>query len=39
VWRVEWEDGTSRETMIAAMAWYAREFDPAATVTPVTDDT
>lgn len=27
-WRVEWLDGSSRETPLTAMVKYAREFDP-----------
>jgi hypothetical protein len=34
-WRVKWSDGTERETTLVGLAWYAREFDPDAEVTPV----
>jgi hypothetical protein len=34
-WRVKWADGTERETTLVGLAWYAREFDPDAEVTPV----
>jgi hypothetical protein len=33
-WLVEWTDGTSRTTTLVGVAWYARVFDPEATVTP-----
>lgn len=36
-WRIEWDDGSSRETTLAGIAWYAREFDEEATVTPLSE--
>lgn len=36
VWRVEWNrdaEPSSRKTTLAAMAWYADNFDPEASVT------
>lgn len=32
-WQIEWADGPHRETKLAGIAWYAREFDDEATVT------
>jgi hypothetical protein len=35
-WRIEWDratEPTSRVTTLAAMAWYADNFDPEASVT------
>lgn len=34
MWRVEWDDGGSRETTLKAMAWMAR-LDPEAEVIPL----
>lgn len=34
-WRVTWTDGRERTTTLVGLAWYAREFDDDATVTPV----
>jgi hypothetical protein len=33
-WRIEWDDGTSRTTTLAAIAWVASD-DPEATVVPL----
>lgn len=37
-WTVAWEDGSKRSTTLVGLAWYAREHDPDATVTSVTND-
>lgn len=34
-YRVEWADGGSRETTLAAVAWYAHNYDDEAEVTAV----
>lgn len=31
-WRITWEDGSSRTTTLAAIVWYAQEFDDEAEV-------
>lgn len=33
-WLVVWRDGSQRTTGIVGLAWYAREFDDEATVSP-----
>lgn len=35
LWRIEWEDGTVRETTWVGMAWYAKHWDDEATVEPL----
>lgn len=34
-WLIRWEDGNSRETTLAVIAWYAREFDEEVEVVPL----
>jgi hypothetical protein len=34
-WRISFADGTTRETTLAGMAYYAREWDDDATVVPL----
>lgn len=34
-WIIEWEDGRSRETALVGLAWWAREHDPEAEVSPI----
>ena len=36
-WQIQWADSTDRITTLVGLAWYAREFDPMATVTPVSE--
>lgn len=37
-WRITWADGRARTTTLVGLAWYAREFDDDAIVTPVSDE-
>lgn len=37
-WRITWHNGTTRTTTLVGMAWYARTFDPDATVTPLEEN-
>lgn len=38
VWLIEWADGRERVTGLVGLAWYAREEDEDAVVSPVVDD-